>query len=624
MQRGLVLLLVGPLLLPSAAAETVRRRGLRAEVAALLMQGVAGGGLPIAAAVFPRPAAGAGESVELGFLLELPAAPPEETAGGRPLEVYAYAVDAADEVVAHFAVTVPDWPARSEGLKVAGRLEAAPGDLSLRFLAWDPMRGNYGMAVRRLTLDASSTSPRIVEACAGWSAVGSEAADLLNLSARPVLVRGQTRRLSLGGRPPSAGWRVRLVGQGDGAPTEEVAASTAATGELEFEVPELPPGAYQLSVGAEKDGDWRSSALEIWLVRTLPPVGDGCRGSWTRVLRLSRSAGLGALPESLPPGKRRPGSRLAAGYEGVLGRLAAVGDLASAAARLAVLEGSIAGAEPSRMGMLFSAELETARSLADRDPRSLLPLVALHAETYREHYGAGRFSLATHSRRLAATIADLAVELLAAPEERSLLAVAITGLADMVETRRASIEAQRLLERALALDDSQEATRLLLAVSYERKGRFEDARRQLEALVSANSAHYEARVRLAILLRRLGERQEAERLLRAVVSERPPTWLLSLAYQTLGQLLIRETRLAEAVALLAQAGERLPGDQAVVRQALADLPLVAAGVTPRFRYSDEPPVALGLMRETLRQSVTVRLPVLALVVGAEHSGGPFL
>ncbi|MFQ5350413.1 MAG: hypothetical protein ACE5EG_08230, partial [Thermoanaerobaculia bacterium] len=153
----------------------------------------------------------------------------------------------------------------------------------------------------------------------------------------------------------------------------------------------------------------------------------------------------------------------------------------------------------------------------------------------------------------------------------------------------------------------------------------------------ANSAHHEARVRLAILLRRLGEAAQAERLLRAVVAERPPAWLLSLGYQTLAQLLIREARLGEAVAELEEAGHRLPGDQALrvllayaldrsgerraVQRTLANLPLGDAAVTPRYRYSDEPAAALGLLRETLRQSVTVRLPVLTRVLGAGRAGG---
>ena len=295
------------------------------------------------------------------------------------------------------------------------------------------------------------------------------------------------------------------------------------------------------------------------------------------------------------------------------------------------------GEDYSRFRALHGGELEVAKALAAQDPRCLLPLVSLHAEVYRIHHDDGRFVLATYSRRIAAAVAELAVEHLAAPDDRALIAVTMTDLAQMVETRRASLEAQRLLERALSLDPGQEAARLLLSVSYERKGRYDDARRQLQALVAGNSAHQEARVRLAILLRRVGRPEEAEVLLRAVIAESPPAWLLSLGYQTLAQLMIRDGRLTEAVSALEEAGERLPGDQAIrlllayaldrsgerlaLRETLVALPAAEAGKTPRYRYSYEPAVSVGLLRDTLGQSITVRLPVLADALSDQRTGG---
>lgn len=639
-------LLIGLLLLAAGdgageVIETVPLPGLRAEVAALLVQGVAGGSLPIAAALFPRPAVG-GAPGELGFLIELPtapanAAPADAATAQRPLEVYAYAVDAAGEIAAHFAVTVADWPADGEGLKIAGRMDAAGAELSLRFLVWDPAERRYGMAVRRT---AAGPAPLLVEECSGWSAAGSAAAELAQLSARPVLVSGESRRLRLDRTPPPDGWRVRLDGGGEASATAgaEVAATVGEGGEVRFAVPDLPAGVYQLSVAAAAGEPWASPSREVWLVPGLPPAGEGCSRSWPRVLRLARAGALGAPPAAPVVGvEARPDRGLAGDYQALLGRLAGGGDLARAAGELAELEHSAVGEAFDRLRVLFGTELGTARSLAERDPSCLLPLVALHADAYRIHHGAGRFALATHSRRVGAAIAELAAELLPQPEERALIAVAITGLADMVETRRASIEAQRLLEKALSLDDGLEAARLLLAVSYERKGRYLDARRELEALVAANSAHYEARVRLAILLRRLGEARQAEELLRSLVAEQPPGWLLLLGYQTLGQLLIRQDRLDEAVAALEEARRRLPEDQVIhlllafaldrggsrgaVREVLAGMPLAQAAATARYRYSDQPAAALGLLRETLRQSLMVRLPALALALGEKPPGG---
>jgi Flp pilus assembly protein TadD len=144
-------------------------------------------------------------------------------------------------------------------------------------------------------------------------------------------------------------------------------------------------------------------------------------------------------------------------------------------------------------------------------------------------------------------------------------------------------------------------------------------------------------VRLAILLRRMGEAGEAERLLRTVVAERPPDWLLTLSYQTLAQLLGRQERYAEAVETLELARRRLPGDQTLelllayaldrtgerraAERLLAELPPADAAASARYRYADRPAAALGLLRETVRQSVTVRLPVLAMALRPEPAGG---
>ncbi len=175
-------------------------------------------------------------------------------------------------------------------------------------------------------------------------------------------------------------------------------------------------------------------------------------------------------------------------------------------------------------------------------------------------------------------------------------------------------------------------------MSYERRGRYEEARRQLEILVAANSAHHEGRVRLAVLLRRMGQPAAAERMLLEIIAEQPPEWLLSLAYQTLAQLLGRQDRYAEAIVQLERSRRRLPGDQALGlmlayaldrdgrRQAAAaqlrELPPARAGRTARYRYSDEPAAALGLLHDTVRQSVAVRLPLLGRVLADGVAAGP--
>ncbi len=335
----------------------------------------------------------------------------------------------------------------------------------------------------------------------------------------------------------------------------------------------------------------------------------------------------------------KAGADLARAYRDVLRDLAESGDLESAAGRLSALEARIVERAVGALPAVHAAELATARRLAKRDPRCLIPLVSLHAEAYSAHFAAGRYPLATHSRRLAAAVAELSADRLKSPEDRKLIAAAITGLAGEVEGHRMSLAAQGLLERALDLDGELEAARLLLAVSYERSGRFDDARRQLGILVGANAAHLEGRLRLAVLQRRSGRLAAAERQVKELIGERPPDWLLSLAYQTLAHVLGARDRHAEAVEHLRRATARLPRDQALhlllayaldrrgeraaAAEVLADLPPAAtAGATPRYRYSDAPAEALGLLWVTLEQSITVRLPILAQVLRQETAGGP--
>ena len=264
---GLLAALTLPLALavPAGAGfDVVPLRGMRAEVAALLVQGRAGGALPIAAALFPPPAGGG-----VGFLLELET--PAPGGGEATLEVYAYAVDGAGEVVAHFAATLAGWLPHGEGLKVSGRLQVPSGEISVRLLVWEPETRRYGMAVRRVGVGEAAIAVAVAEECRGWSTAGREATDLLGLSARPVLVRGESRRLALGAGVPPGDWRVRLA---RAVPAEEegelVSASVTEGGELDFVVPDLPAGIYQLSAVESARG--ASSPVETWLVPALPPA----------------------------------------------------------------------------------------------------------------------------------------------------------------------------------------------------------------------------------------------------------------------------------------------------------------------------------------------------------------
>lgn len=612
---------LGAVLLVTAAAHGASEprplRGLRAEVSALLLQGVPGGGLPVALASFPAASAG-GELLEVPFLLEIALADSE--AGS--LELYVYAVDAAGQVAAHLAVGVEPEPGGD--LRWAAALELPAGSYSLRALAFDPAGRRYGLAVEQVEPPhtAAGGTPRLADGCQAWRAAGDlELA--ASAGARPVLVAGERRRLEL--PPPAGALAVVLAPLGeDGVAGPPVGEAPLVAGEsgLEFEVPRLPQGRYRLSVSA---AGGRSRGVEIWLVSAPPPDAADCGTSWPRLLRLATAT---APPPPAPP-PVAASREISERYLRVLLALAEGAELGEVARRLAAMEAPLVERDALELERLYASEERVVRRLAQLEPAGLIPVVALHGRAYAEHYAAGRFPLASHSRRLAAAAAAAAADALPSPDDRRLTAAAMCGLAETVERHRMSLAAQELLERALELAPDLEPARLLLAISYERTARFEDAEHHLRLLLSANSANVEARLRLAVLALRAGQHATAERDARTVVSERVPDWQLSLAYQVLARALAAGGRYPELVRELRPAVRRLPADPVLTlllayaldrtgakheaERLRRGLPVGGglAGRTPRFRYADPAAIDLGALEETVRQSVTVRLPLLA-------------
>jgi Flp pilus assembly protein TadD len=590
---------------------------MRADVAALLVQGMEGGGLPVVANVLSEwTTVGVGEAGRLAVpvVIEAAGAPfldSTKNLGDRgvlDLEVYLYAVDTSGAVVAHIARTVGIQldrygEALSEtGVRFVETIDLPKGHYSLRILVLDPASRIFGLAIEEIEVvdpgNATETvwisSPRIQSACSPWilarvegpllseSSDAGGAAMIASVQegseVRPVLVPGRLFHVSAVaaasssvGRPDSA-ISVRL--SRDGSPEVAARVETATTRELAsgarhldvaFELPSLPAGLHQLTISTARsdigEREGKSPAVDVWVTETGEVEGN-CP-TWTS-LRRSAAAASGATdhqPTIESAGSRRRRAAILAAYLEVLQELASSGDLATAVDRLVEVETGIIESDSALRELLQEVEMSAAQQLSGEDPECLLPILMLHLESYEEHYRERRFGLAGHSRVLVGRITDWFVEEGSGAESPGPLAALLTSLAELAERHHMMFESQILLRKVLDLSPEHETARLLLALSYERVGFHNRARDQLKELLTYNSKNMEARLRLAIMLARQGQFEVSIQQLRRLIREGPEDWILDLSYQTLAQSLGRLGRHGEAVSTLKQAVGRLPGEQ---------------------------------------------------------------
>jgi thioredoxin-like negative regulator of GroEL len=589
---------------------------MSAAVAALLMQGVEGGGLPLVTSVLDEwtiATAGEASRFRVPVIIEAGGASlmaPEQAdqRGALDLELYLYALDDSGTVAEHLARTVEVrldrlGEALSEtGVRFIEDIELAPGDYSLRILVLEPISRLFGLKVEEVTVSGSETlpeadwiaPPRIQSSCAPWLVArlsGSTGFEVQNehdnlisgallgsTESRPVLVSGRPSRLSAMSGVPAAGSQsdstiaIRLAREGatgNTARVESVTVARLSSGrqlfDVVFEVPLLPEGLYQLAVigpssGADEDGP-RSPTVDVWLTGKDDAATD-CP-TWTRLRQRSLLAESGAQQEELrtSAGNRRRRAAIRAAYLDVLKQLAATGDSTAAVESLGRMEQGIIESGPQHHETLFETELVIVREMATSDPECLLPILTLHHEAYESHYQKGRFRLAGASRRLIAEAIDWFIDEMDGAVNTGPLTDLMTSLAEYTERHLMMFESQILLRRALELQPEHVPARLLLALSYERVGFHERARGQLEELLRHNAKMPEARLRQAVMLVRQGDFEVAVPLLRRLIRERPEEWVLALSFQTLAQALGRLGRQEEALATLWEAVARLPDEQ---------------------------------------------------------------
>ena len=591
---------------------------MRADVAALLVQGVEGGALPLVTDVLTEWALAAADSaveMTVPVVVEVAGAPlidslgeGDET-GHLNLEVYVYAMDDSGAVVAYLARAVAVPLARfgealdETGVRVVETVDLPAGKYSLRILVMDSVSRVFGLAIEEIEVSDSGgggeatwlSRPRVRSGCSPWIVASSSSPEsslllspgewkvgefaVAGIETRPVLVPGRPYHLSvLSGGLAAEGrgdpdLEARLSRRGDpdlslqieSTTTTSMAAGTRQV-DLAFLVPQGLEGLYELRVGPARSGERGeeelSPPIEVWMDGG-DAIGSSCP-TWTGLRR--RAAQKGGLEgqrrvviESASARKQRAAIRDA--YLEVLASMAHSGDVARTVERLAETEAGIIDSGPGLREMLLQVEVAVAQELAVDDPECILPVLMLHHEGYEEHYGKGRFGLAGHSRLLIGELAGWILRQGLVAENSRPIADLLTSLAEYAESHFMMFESQILLRTVLGVHDDHEAARLLLALSYERVGFHDRARDELLKLLSYNSKSMETRLRLAVMLARAGDYELSIEQLRRLIRERPVDWLMALGYQTLAQSLGRLDRLDEAVSTLRQAIGRLPNEQ---------------------------------------------------------------
>jgi len=321
-------------------------------------------------------------------------------------------------------------------------------------------------------------------------------------------------------------------------------------------------------------------------------------------------------------------------YRHVL-ELQAAGQEEPALTALAALETPLAsGDEKSKLDKLYRLKLRVIKDLIDQ-PEVLVPIIQLHHDAYlyyREHKQAG---LAMHSRVMAAELADIYVDRAPGDGPKIVAARVLTSLGGYLQDGISFPGATALYQRALELDPRDGAAQYGLGTMFEKVGQYKDAVTHFAKLLEIDPQNPEAKLRLGINLMRTGEPQRGETALAQLVAAHPPGWVASLAAQELARRYAESRRAPQAIALLRQDAEELPGD---------DEPLVAlafllersgdsagaqtvaeraartagklAGPGPRQIYNTTSSTTLDEVRARLKEATQPRLRLLADALAA--------
>ncbi|HYG64265.1 MAG TPA: hypothetical protein VEL74_16935 [Thermoanaerobaculia bacterium] len=660
----------------------LRTGGLKMETAALLLSGQQGGPLPFALLAFPVEKQG--ERVRVPVLVEVDGSAllDEQQTSPLHLEVSLYAIGGAGNVQASLMETVEVDLGRMEqevqrgGIKFVGELDLLPGDYSLRALVRNPATENIGLRVLSFTVPPFEAGVRTVmapmfsERSGAWVPVRALAsrnrpAPLKALAgddlpaARPILVLDRDMSFQVAAHQLADGTDLRLElrrpsGQlAADFPLQILGREPAGVAGIEiltatFKPHGIEPGEYDLRVVIPGAGsDFRSYATSavvaeeevggrVWA--EFSPGGGGGRDAAGEAAKQQAQRQAAAKPR-----KNVDTAPIEAAYRDAL-RLLATGDEKGARAAVSALETRLLIDEQTLTAVdLGRAQYAVARTLVQSQPESLIPVLLLHDELYRDYRNRNNSTLSIHARELVFALANLYTKQNNTPAARELAARFILGLAAEFADHAPRVLRSRTFRRALDYDPANETALLCLAIDAERNTEYEAAKDFLGKLLKKNPKHIEAKIRLALNESRTNRRKEARRLFEEVVRDESsgaaPVWVLAVAYQELSRLLLELGAHDDAERVLRAGLRRLPEDEKLSlqlsmlldlrkdrRESRAVLEAVRPKSTPRGfdsarrRYNEIPTELLEKERTGLQQSAIERLPSLAAAAAGAKGG----
>ncbi len=625
--------------------------------------------------------------------------------GPARAEIFVYAVDSEGAVADFFSQsvgldsTVAGKTLTEQGLKLYAPLLLDEGTYVLRLLVRNSKTGQTGLRISKVEVPASDdTAPALLapffpESTDAWVLVRGRRQDIdpdaeppypffhgstvYTPAVRPRVRPGQVLPVFLAGygihgaqdllsevvdewgrSSVQPRWRLDdRMQQGDDGLQRYVAA---------FEVPELPPGSYELSLSI------RNQQSEDSTPGSLPfEVVAGDDGALSRLLTLdtpidfgpreeadatrlrssaeTSTAALGGMDISNPSDRdREDGDGLSSDeiqrqYRAALDQLSRPEGSADAlmrqlVAEIASLEVAAAGSQADRrLGRLARSQMKVAQGLGSKDPEAMVPLMLLHHDLFLVHKEMRRPYLAHHSQTVLQELATTYARMGRSRGSKVVAARALASLGGHLEAagRQAGL---RLFEQSLALDDANEAALLGLAAFYEKRGGpYETAVRYLEQLIDRRPKSREGRLRLALNQVRVAEQggalgrqsqlKAAEKHLQFLLDGPESDWIYSLAAQEAARQKAGRGELKKAIDVLDQALVRMPEEQKLhllriylmdrskrassAQQAARHLAGSLAGAAPasRGRYNQWPSTALDADRRALREGAIRRITV---------------
>lgn len=564
------------------------------------------------------------------------------------LEIHLYVLDGEGGVVLHVAqnARIGDKEqveaVRSFGIKLVGRLFLDPGRHVLRVVVRNRATDRFFLDGSVIDVDASrSTEPHLLpplfgDLFEGWVEVGLQGIGQANMSlelageqivpaALPALIVGQPSQFFLVGRawPEEARVVAEIVDpQGRVAPVDRLDLSRSQrtpSGELlvrkgSMVPPDLHPGIYDLAISLF-DTDARLIVSRTVPVAVVPDVAADVvaadagptRSARALAMEIGRSEARAAYVESLVRLSRGDG----VGARQVLDELES---------------GTLAGGSAKELRRLGQLERATAQDLHGRIAESIVPVVMLHHDAYRGYLLRSDYLLETHAWQLVADLAELAGK--GAAGRGDFTVGVLISLAGLLLSNEDVDSASEVLERALAVDPTNEAALMTLGAIHERKGRYDQAVKALRRLLESHPGNWEGRLRLALNLHRVGQTETAVESLRQITSACPVPWICAVAHQELARILVMSHQPREAETVLVAGASKLPSNQRLVLQRAFLLERLGRpyeadallgeiepdsdprSTSARWRYGLWPDIGIESMRQRLAGAAAAAQPAL--------------